>query len=691
MSGKVIEKRNDIKQRKEIRNKSLKFKIIVPVIIFTVSIVLIFGVMAGVICYNSTVKCLKDSMSSAVRTGEDNISCELESLNQIVSEISSNSILYESDTSKEEVKVFLDQKSKEYGFFKGYTINLNGISGQGNENFEKSEFFVASKAGEEFISTPEVDSNTDELYVTVSSPIWEGGKKGTSVIGVLAFNIPHSIINSSIENLQITENSVAYVIDKNGYDICDSDIQCIIDRENIEEEAKTDTTAQSLANYHAKARAGETGLVNHSYLGVKEYFAYTPIEGSDGWSLCVNAPQSDFTGGVKKAIYISIILMIIFIALATYIAKLLANRIVTPITSFVNRLSQLADGDVVSPLPETKSTSAELISLKQSLESTLVNTGAIIKDVDYVLSEIANGNLDVNSKIPDKYIGDYKNILTSLKYIKENLNRIFSRIMQVAGQVSDGSSQVSDAAQNLAQGTTEQASSIQELSASIAEVTEDVKKSAEKSETAKNLTNEASQIMQGGVEDMEHTRQAMQEISDTSQDISKVIKAIDDIAFQTNILALNAAVEAARAGTAGKGFAVVADEVRNLSQKSAEAAKNTTVLIGNSIAAVKNGANLVNKTNADFSVVAEKAAEVTQLIGEISDQAQHEAEAVNQISNGVEQVSSVVQMNSATSEESAAASEELSSQATALKNLVENVRLGDANKEDQNVSLSCKL
>ena len=183
--------------------------------------------------------------------------------------------------------------------------------------------------------------------------------------------------------------------------------------------------------------------------------------------------------------------------------------------------------------------------------------------------------------------------------------------------------------------------------------------------------------MQGSVEAMAQAKAAMDEINETSRDISKVIKAIDDIAFQTNILGLNAAVEEARAGTAGKGFAVVADEVRNLSQKSAEAAKTTTALIASSISAVEKGDRLVAKASDDFGTVAEKAAMVRDIVSKISEQFRQQAEATNQISLGIEQVASVVQMNSATSEESAAASQELSGQAGALQGLVSKFRLHD--------------
>ena len=188
--------------------------------------------------------------------------------------------------------------------------------------------------------------------------------------------------------------------------------------------------------------------------------------------------------------------------------------------------------------------------------------------------------------------------------------------------------------------------------------------------------------MQGSVSDMELAKMAMDEISATSKDIGKVIKTIDDIAFQTNILALNAAVEAARAGAAGKGFAVVADEVRNLSQKSAEAAKNTTALIESSIEAVEKGTQLVSKTSSGFVEVAAKTSEVVGLVDAISSQAQEQAAAISQVSIGIEQVSSVVQMNSATSEESAAASEELSSQAEVLKSLVGQFTLATSYHEE---------
>ncbi|NLT63831.1 MAG: methyl-accepting chemotaxis protein [Clostridiales bacterium] len=678
MDKKVSKEVEVLKEKKEKRKKSLKTKISFPIIALIVGSTLIFGIVSSILCYNSTIKCLDDSMTTAVGIAQESIANKLSGFKGIINEVSSNVVLYSPESSPEDVVAFLDKKCSEYGFLKGYTIDLDGTCVQNGADYSGTESFAFSAKGETHISTPRIDPTVNELCLIISAPIWENGIKGSKMIGVVAFTVPQSIINSTVENLHISKNGSAYIIDKDGYTIADPDIQLVTDKENIEEQAKTDSSMQTLAALHAKARSGETGFDRYTYKGVKKFLGFAPIEDSNGWTVCVLAPEGDFTGGVKKSVYISAGLMLFFLSIGTYGAFYISNRVINPINVFVDRLSKLADGDVNSPLADFDAVSSEFHTLKCSLESTIDNTGAIIKDIDYMLTEMSNGNFDIYSKVPEKYVGDYHSILVALKRIKSGLTNSFLGILQVSEQVSAGSSQVSSGAQTLAQGATEQASSIQELSASIAEIAQRVKENASDAERASILTEESRNIMQGSVEHMELARQAMDEISVTSKDIGKVIKAIDDIAFQTNILALNAAVEAARAGSAGKGFAVVADEVRNLSQKSAEAAKNTTALIESSIAAVEKGTSLVNKTSTDFTAVADKTAEVTTLVGEISNQAQEQAAAVSQISIGIEQVSSVVQMNSATSEESAAASEQLSSQAMVLKNMVEQFKLGSS-------------
>jgi methyl-accepting chemotaxis protein len=263
----------------------------------------------------------------------------------------------------------------------------------------------------------------------------------------------------------------------------------------------------------------------------------------------------------------------------------------------------------------------------------------------------------------------------SLKRIAEALNKDFMEIRDSAEQISTGANQVSDGAQTLSQGATEQASSIEELSASINQIAVQVK------ENSDNLVISAQYVEQAGAgiaesnEQMKEMLSAMSNINESSAEISKIIKIIDDIAFQTNILSLNAAVEAARAGAAGKGFAVVADEVRNLASKSADAVKQTTEFIEKSISHVQKGSHIAEKTAQALADVAVKAQMVTKSIEKISKASAEQADAIAQINTGVEQISAVVQNNSATAEESAAASEELSGQASVLKQMVSRMKL----------------
>ena len=664
-----------IKQERAKRKKSLKFKITVPVVTIIIAAVVIMGALGSYMSYYSTINCLKDSMITAADIANDAISLKLSRLSVMAEDIAQYSIMYSPDVSNEEKSAVLSRKASEYGFLNSFILSTDGKSISDGVDYSGTDYFQAGLRGSVFISSPSVDKESGELAITISSPIWENGVKNSSVIGVICLALPQGTIGSAIQDIHVSKNGYAYMLNKAGEFVVYKDNQFVIDKKNVNDMAAADHNLQPLADSFASALSGKIGFSQYTYQGVNKFVSFAPIEGSDGWAIFINAPVSDFTGGVTTTIFVSIGIMILFIAIGVFGSIFISKQVVNPISIFVDRLSKLADGDVTSPLPQFEATSTEFHILKQSVENTLSNTEDVITDIDYLLSEISNGNLDIFSNASEKYVGDYRHILTSFRRLKKNLTVSLQDVLTVAEQVSDGSAQVSAGAQSLAQGATEQASSIEELSASITEVAQHVMNNAEDAAKASALTNDAKGIMSGSFEEMEQARQAMDEISATSKNISKVIKAIDDIAFQTNILALNAAVEAARAGSAGKGFAVVADEVRNLSQKSAEAAKNTTALIESSIIAVEKGSTLVNKTSEDFALVAEKAAESSALVEEIAAKAQQQAAAISQIKVGIDQVSSVVQMNSATSEESAAASEELSSQAAVLKGLVDQFKL----------------
>jgi methyl-accepting chemotaxis protein len=368
----------------------------------------------------------------------------------------------------------------------------------------------------------------------------------------------------------------------------------------------------------------------------------------------------------------AIILMIVIVAVSIVIALILGVAISRLIGRPVSKMAQVAkllskgdietDGVLDSKDDQLKNQKDEIGELAGAFHDLIRATKRQVDEIQ----KLADGDLTIKFQLSSD-----KDLLgQGLITLTESLNGLIGSIMTASDQVTSGAGMVSNSSMALSQGATEQASAVEELTASLDEIASQTNLNAKNAETANALALKAQENASAGDGYMRNMLRAMDDISISSKNINKIIKTIDDIAFQTNILALNAAVEAARAGQQGKGFAVVAEEVRTLAAKSANAAKETTELIEDSIRKVDAGTTIANQTANALILIVEQVEKAADLVQSIAVASREQAIGVDQINQGIAQVSQVVQTNAATAEESAAASEELTAQAEQLRETV---------------------
>lgn len=377
------------------------------------------------------------------------------------------------------------------------------------------------------------------------------------------------------------------------------------------------------------------------------------------------------------------VVLVLAILIAIIASRMLTKAIVSPLKEIDIAMQNVAEGEFDRAVVRYQSKD-ELGRLADSIRLTIQKLSFIIDDLDRGLAAIAEGDFTRHSDNDNIYTGSYSKLAGYAYKTIHDLNATLWKINTVADDVATGGEQVASGAQALSDGATQQASAVQQLTATIDEIARHINKNAESAAKARAQADSANHEVAKSNLQMKEMIQAMDSINIASDKIGKIIKTIEDIAFQTNILALNAAVEAARAGVAGKGFAVVADEVRNLTHKSSEAAQSTTELIQESIQTVENGTNIAHMTAQNMEHVVADVAQAVHRIDEITQATQEQAATLSQVTTGVDQIANVVQTTSATAQQSAAASEQLFGQASMLKQLLSVFKFNnDAGNEKQ--------
>ena len=649
--------------------KSIRMKIVACMLIAILTSLVIVGGISAWLNYTSTIDTLGQTMTEMADTAAERIEEELNAYKNIAYVTGCIPTLSDRTATVEEKRAVVENQALSHGLQRGNIIGLDGISILDGKDYSDRAYVKSAMKGETAVSEPLVSKITGQLSIMVSAPIWEGGVPGKKVAGVVYFVPNETFLNDIVASLQVSPNGSAYILNNAGYTIAHKNMDNVKNRENTQEDAKTDKKLKDLAALEVRMTLGESGFGRYEYGGSRKFLAFSPIEGTEGWSLAINAPTKDFTQSTVNGIIITIILMVVFLAISSYMAYRLARQIGEPVKDCAQRLRLLAEGDLDTPVHEIH-TGDETQILADSARTLVRGFRLMIQDMDEMLAEMSRGNLTADSKCEEAYVGGYRGLLDSARKLSAQLSDTLRQINQSADQVSAGAEQVSAGAQALSQGATEQASAIEELAATINDISGKIIATADRAGDVHSQSSETGREVEQCNEQMLELVNAVRDIGESSSQIGKIIKTIEDIAFQTNILALNAAVEAARAGTAGKGFAVVADEVRNLASKSAEASKSTSVLIEGSARSVEKGMKIADETAASLQKAVISTENTVKAVDKITEATAEQSQAVSQVTQGMDQISSVVQTNSATAEESAAASEELSGQAVILKELV---------------------
>lgn len=551
----------------------------------------------------------------------------------------------------------VDSKLKSYSLYAGKDGKIEPFGDY--DDYSQKSYYIDAKEKKKIIFTEPYDYEGIKM-ITAAEPIYYNG----TLLGVIVVDIDLKTFDKIKSDDQQYSSMHNAILKQDGTIIYESAGTEYIGQNMFDfmlEQKDVDRTKEGIQNKEAFY------TINMDSNGMKMYKFYDPIEaGEETWYAMTAVGVNDVNKAAAQVSEIVFFLSIAAMILILVVLVLSLRKMLRPIHEVVKVAENVAQGNLDVSI-ETN-TNDEVGQLANAFQNTITFLKEMIGEISSVLNEISKDRLDI--ELHAQYKGEFKKIESSMKQIIGNLNSVLGEINVAADEVASGSDQVSSGAQALSQGATEQASSVEQLAATINEISVQVKENAQNAQQAHEKASEAGFCVEKSNEEMQKMIQAIEKISEKSEQIGNIIKTIEDIAFQTNILALNAAVEAARAGTAGKGFAVVADEVRNLAVKSSEASKDTTVLIQDTIGAVKEGTVIVNENAEMLLNVVENTREVVAIINKISEASIEQSDSIEQVTVGIDQISSVVQTNSATAEESAAASEQLSSQAQMLKDLV---------------------
>ena len=657
-------KRNDNSIAGRIKNAMVKSSTICLGVLGVVSLVCLI-IVSKIIIGND--------MEEIAQLSATLVSREIAAMKEVAYEIGCNPVLASKEYTNEEKIAILDSKVAQYGYTgSGLTMedNIDIVSGW---DCTEQDTVVQALAGNVYFSEPKIKEG-GPLTSYFSAPLWKDGIANSKIVGTVIFMSNDYFLQDIVKEISLSETCEVILLDQHGNIVADSAQVTLSEIVNMIELAKEDRGYASYAGIQEKMVAQEQGFDSYSFNGSSRYIAYAPIAGTDGWSVAVSVSQDDYAGSFLVSMVGVIAVMAIAIFVSIKLATQLGTKIATPIETCAQRIMLLAKGDLHTEVVVDNSLKEAEI-LTTAAKEFAVSLNALIGDVDYLLSGLSKGDFTLDSQSEESYIGDFENLLVSVRELKARLSETLRQIQESANQVMYGSNQMAVSAQELADGATSQTDAVESLKETIAAVADGVHENAMQSRGALEKLNEVEVATTTSNEEMSAMTEAMKRISETSQQISNIVTEIENIASQTNLLSLNASIEAARAGEAGRGFAVVADEIRKLAESSSQSALHTKRLIEASVAEVEVGNQITERTAAALEKVAEILGEVRGGAVASTKLSEEQAEAIGGITEEIRQITDVVQNTSATAQESSAVCEELTAQAVGLNELVGEFRI----------------
>ena len=622
--------------------KVYKLKKIRDQIMFSIACLCVFTLVVSIMANSvfrgdTTNVTAQNAILREVELSASTFENRIDGLANALNGLGRNTIISDTTVSNEMVDYIVNEYQSELGFKTYKKVSLDSLN---------KEISSTLKAGDTYIK---VDAALD-IYVPLYDTyrIYENsGNYTETVIGGLVFSFEKERLATLLSESITSVVDGSYVVDASGKTVA--------------------TTTNYTAKEMGTAPSGATGTILFEYNEEEWVAGYAKLTGMD-LTLYIETPVTDLATIAKMSNGQSFILFVVIMSVCFVVSSLIANEYSKPINMVKEQLANLSNGKLPNTLESH--TGNEIDDLVLALNHTADSLRIIVNDISYMLNEMGDGNFTSQSAAEEYYVNDYQIIGDSIRSIQKNMATTLSIVKTSSEQVNAGSASVADSSQMLATGMNEQLNSIRGLNDTIANLYREIKENTVAATNANECCVAAKESVDESHKLMNELAEAMDDMTAKSAEISKIIKTIDDIAFQTNILALNAAVEAARAGAAGKGFAVVADEVRNLATKSAEAAKNTTTLIEQTTDAIENGANITTKTREVMLKVVEETEKSAELTNMIREAGNSQKRAMGVLGQGMKEISAIAHSTGDTAQVCASASEEMSAQAEDLNSLL---------------------